>query len=233
MLVPKRLNIQKAHDYAENPEIYDFGSFLLLQAKNLRKSERTQADIFNAGCSLLNRHALASLKVSTICREAGIAHGTFYIYFPNRQAFVATLLLRFVDYLQTIMHQASKTVNDDTVRTTMRAYYQLFVQNTGMMKCLINHLEEFPSSLAAFQKLNREWATTVVAAAKNNLLYSGTDRVISREELFRRAYALGGMVDQYLSALLLHHDPTLESVSRDREAVIETLSLIWERGMAA
>jgi hypothetical protein len=47
----------------------------------------------------------------------------------------------------------------------------------------------------------------------------------------RRAYALGGMVDQYLSSLLLSRDPTLIALSSDREATLETLSLIWERGM--
>lgn len=48
----------------------------------------------------------------------------------------------------------------------------------------------------------------------------------------RRAYALGGMVDQHLSDLLLSKDPNLAEISQDREAVLETLSLIWERGMS-
>jgi hypothetical protein len=39
------------------------------------------------------------------------------------------------------------------------------------------------------------------------------------------------MVDQYLIALLFGRDQTLSAVSRDREAVVRTLSLIWERGM--
>ena len=39
------------------------------------------------------------------------------------------------------------------------------------------------------------------------------------------------MVDQYLIMLLFGRDRTLASVSRDRDAVVDTLSLIWERGM--
>lgn len=41
------------------------------------------------------------------------------------------------------------------------------------------------------------------------------------------------MVDQYLSNLLLAKDPALIEISQDREAVLETLSLLWERGMTA
>jgi len=44
-------------------------------------------------------------------------------------------------------------------------------------------------------------------------------------------YALGGMVDQYLIMLLFGHDGTLASVLRDRDAVVDTLRLIWKRGM--
>ena len=55
---------------------------------------------------------------------------------------------------------------------------------------------------------------------------------MSHDELMRRAYALGGMVDQYLTALFLSQDRTLASVSKDPEAVIDTLSFIWQRGLA-
>ncbi len=219
-------------DGPESYEAFNFGQALLFEAKNQRKRDRTQADIFNAGCSLLNRASLASLKVSDICREAGVAHGTFYIYFTNRQAFVASLLLRFVDYLQAVMRGAPKSAEADTVRTATDAYYRLFEQNAGLMKCLVKHLEEFPSCLEAFQKLNREWAARVVASTERKLAQSGRAGKISRDELFRRAYALGGMVDQYLTALLLNHDPSLNRISQDKEAAIETLSLIWKRGMA-
>lgn len=56
---------------------------------------------------------------------------------------------------------------------------------------------------------------------------------LPREELLRRAYALGGMVDQYLTALHLTRDPALIAVSANREAMIDTLTSIWTKGMDA
>lgn len=211
---------------------YNFGQTLLAANASLRKRDRTRSVIQNAGCTLLDRNALADLTVSAICREANIAHGTFYIYFPDRQAFVADLLNRFVDHIQIVMQQASRAGGADAVRATTEAYYLMFEQNPGIMKCLVHHLEEFPKARDAFQTLNREWAATVVSSTELKLAQSGRGGALSRDELFRRAYALGGMVDQYLAALLLSHDRTLAGVSADKAAVIETLTHIWKRGMA-
>jgi TetR/AcrR family transcriptional regulator, ethionamide resistance regulator len=210
---------------------FDFGQALLVESQNLRKRDRTRATIQNAACSLLSQKSLGALTVSEICCEAHIAHGTFYLYFPDLRALVADLLLHFIDYIQTTMHVASKSSETDSVRGATAAYLLLFEQNPGLMKCLLNHLEEFPASNEAFQKLNREWVTTVVGAIERKRAQSGPLDKPKRDELFRRAYALGGMVDQYLSALFLNKDPALATVSEDREAVIDTLTHIWKRGL--
>ena len=77
---------------------------------------------------------------------------------------------------------------------------------------------------------NRDWAATVVEARLRQLTRTGL-AAPPRDELMRRAYALGGMIDQYLIALFFGRDATLAEVSKDRDAVVATLSLIWERGM--
>ena len=212
-------------------ELGDFGRALLAEAQYLPKRDRTRAAILNAGCKLLDRAALPLLTVSDICRVAGVAHGTFYIYFADRQAFVTDLLDRFVAYLQVAMREASRSQRRDSVRATTATYYRLFEQNPGIMKCLVSHLEEFPTTRTAFQKLNREWATTVVRATQRKLAAAGRGDEVARDELYRRAYALGGMIDQYLTALFVTRDKTLASVSQDHEAVIDTLTFIWKRGM--
>jgi len=212
-------------------QVYHFGQVLLHESRNLRKRDRTRAAIQNAGCELLSHTPLNSLTVSDICRKAKIAHGTFYIYFADRQELVANLLLLFVAFIQGVMRSASESQNTDPVHAATSAYFKLFEQNPGLMKCLLNHQEDFPASKKAFQTLNREWATTVVESTERTLENSGGVGELSRDELFRRAYALGGMVDQYLSALVLNEDQTLLSVSKDKESVINTLAHIWKRGM--
>lgn len=48
-----------------------------------RKSERTRGSLQAAACRLLENVPPSELKVSDICRGAGVAHGTFYVYFRD------------------------------------------------------------------------------------------------------------------------------------------------------
>lgn len=197
-----------------------------------RKSERTQARLQAAACRMLETVPPSELKVTDICREAGVAHGTFYVYFRDIRHMLAETLAAFVGFMQAAMRAAARGRDGSgRVRSSTTAYVALFEQNAGLMRCLVSRLDDLPEATDAFRRLNREWAGTVAEARLRRLVQEGRAGAVTREELLRRAYALGGMVDQYLIALLFSSDETLAAISRDRGAVVDTLSLIWERGM--
>ncbi|WP_297019046.1 TetR/AcrR family transcriptional regulator [Thalassospira sp.] len=215
----------------DRPESFSYAVALREAAQGQRRGERTRAEICVAACHLLDRESLFDLKVSAICKAAKVAHGTFYIYFSDRHVLVSDLTLGFVGFVQQAMLAVAEANSDSSIRATTAAYFMLFEQNPGLMKCLVHNIESFPEAQEAFQKLNREWITTVVTRIERRLARDGKQNDISHEELMRRAYALGGMTDQYLSGLLLIGDPTLVTISQGREAVIDTLSLLWQRGL--
>lgn len=208
---------------------FSFSAELTTMAKAPKKGEKTKIAIQVAVCKCLARVSLADLTIASICDRANVSHGTFYIYFSNRHALVADVLMRFSAFVQAKMHQASRGEPSRPTRAATSAYICLFEQNLGMMKCLLRNLDDFPEARTAFQNMNREWLETVVASTEKHLRKSGSP--IDHDELMRRAYALGGMIDQYLVGLLLDKDPNMVQFSQNREAVIETLNLLWERGM--
>jgi len=195
------------------------------------KGDRTRAQLQIAACAILQGDGPQGLTVASICQEAGVSNGTFYIYFPDRHVLLDSLLADFVTFLQHAMRAADRGTGD-AARAATRAYFDMFEQNRGLMRCLILPLDGFPEAQAAFQRLNREWIEIVVTAVERRQRRDETAPAIPRAELLRRAYALGGMVDQYLSNLFFSQDPGLIEISQDREAVLETLSLIWDRGMS-
>ena len=71
------------------------------------KGERTRAQIQIAACRVLEGNGPQDLTISSICEEAGVSNGTFYIYFPDRHALLDTLLTGFVEFLQSSMRAAS------------------------------------------------------------------------------------------------------------------------------
>lgn len=210
-------------------ETRTFAAVLVRQAEGARKGVRTRSRIAAAACQALDGQSLGDVTVGGICQMAGVAHGTFYIYFPDRDGLISDVLAQFVDFVQTAMHRAARQSPDDPARASTEAYYDLFEQNPGLMKILVNHLDGFPAARQQFQTLNRQWLETVAQATARRLMRLG--KSLPEAELLRRAYALGGMTDQYLTGLILSRDPSMIAISGDRAAVIDTLNLIWQRGM--
>jgi TetR/AcrR family transcriptional repressor of nem operon len=53
--------------------------------------------LLDAGVAVAERHGLAGLSVNRVVAEAGLAKGTFYVHFADRDAFVDALHARFHD----------------------------------------------------------------------------------------------------------------------------------------
>jgi AcrR family transcriptional regulator len=220
------------HDAESASPRYRFAEALADAAADGAKSERTRARLQAACCDLLEQAGPSTLIVADICRRAQVAHGTFYLYFRDTRHILHETLTGFVAFLKSTMRKAARAGDGDRIVQTTAAYVALFERNRGLMRCLVSRLEDFPEATAAFEALNRDWATIVAAAIARRAAREGRDDLPPREELLRRAYALGGMVDQYLVALFFGQDAMLASLSRDRDALVRTLSHIWTRGMA-
>ena len=213
------------------PEFYDYAKVLAARSSAETKGQRTAQQIRIAACTLLQTEALHDLTVTAICKAAGVANGTFYLYFPDQTQLLNDLLQGFARFLQASMIRASHATPEQSIHAATRAYGMLFEQNPGLMKCLVHHLDQFAPAREVFHALNRDWIETVVAATQRRLIREGRGDAISGAELRRRAYALGGMTDQYFSSLYLSREAGLVAISHDHEAVIDTLTTIWERGL--
>ena len=54
-------------------------------------AHRTRAALLQAGVTVAEREGLAGLSVNRVVAEAGVAKGTFYVHFADREAFVDAL----------------------------------------------------------------------------------------------------------------------------------------------
>ncbi len=204
-----------------------FQAELLVQAgqQGLRKGERTALRLRAAICALLETVPLSQLKVQEICARAGISQGTFYLYFPDRDRLLDAVLVDFVACVRRRMLAAARDSADRaaSLHATTLVYCRVFAANRGLMKILLNHYEDFPQARAIFQGMNRAWIDTVARSIRRRI----GERALSDDEIVRRAYALGGMVDQYLANLLLARDDSVAAVSPDLDTVARSLTEIW------
>lgn len=68
---------------------------------------RTREALLRAGRAVAERDGLAELSVAAVTEQAGVAKGTFYVHFPDRETFVAGLR---EDFQRRIADQVSRAV---------------------------------------------------------------------------------------------------------------------------
>lgn len=200
------------------------------QDEGLRKGPRTAERIRWAACELLEKVSLDDLTVQDIGRQAGIAQGTLYQYFASRNDLIGSVLHDFIAFLRQEMHRviSESGSTQDSVNRSTRIYCELFYANRGLMKCLLNHFDTFPEARSILSAFNKEWIDRVVRGMRRQ---RGTGTPSARE-IKRRAYALGGMVDQYLAAIFLYEDGDVASTAGSISDITKTLTFIWQQAFA-
>ena len=67
------------------------------------------SSILDAAEQVLAAHGLAGLTTNRVAERAGISIGSFYAYFPNKEAIAATLLERYLDAFTNVFVHAVET----------------------------------------------------------------------------------------------------------------------------
>ncbi len=65
-------------------------------SRKMEKGERTKQKLFSAAAMLFKKHSFTEVTVDRIVEEAGVAKGTFYIYFESKDALIAAFISDYV-----------------------------------------------------------------------------------------------------------------------------------------
>lgn len=205
----------------------DFAMTLMARAEDpsLRKVERTEFRLLaSIAHELMAGVEGTGLKVAEVTRGAGLAHGTFYRYFTGIEA--ATL--RLIEDFSAFVHEKiagarrGEAGSRERVKSATLLYARLFRRNAGLMRCLLGLGNDGLSFTLSYQRLNRDWYGRVAAAIARQRNDGATPQA-----LLPAAYALGGMIDDFLRQVYLRHEPTLAHLADDEERIAELLTDLW------
>lgn len=196
-----------------------------------RKTERTR----NRLLASLAEHLTAGidrrdLKVAAVTAAADLAHGTFYRYFDDIRAATDALIEDFAQFLRATLslERDGAPGSRERVRGTSLIYARLFADNAALMKCLFDMGSESSAFARSYQELNRAWYERMAAAIARHRSEAGV--ASTPEETLPIAYALGGMVDEFLTQIHLRKAPALAHYADDPEAVADLLTDLWLKG---
>ena len=98
------------------------------------KGRRAREALLEAGVAVADRAGLAGLTVASVTEEAGLAKGTFYLYFADRDAFIDALHQRFYERVNEAVLGAVGELPDGLEKqlTAIDAYLDVCLENMGV-----------------------------------------------------------------------------------------------------
>lgn len=102
------------------------------------KGRRTREALLRAGGVVAERDGLSELSVAAVAREARVAKGTFYVYFPDREAFIDAMHQRFYAQVSEAVAAAVEGMEpgEELLLAAIEAYLDVCLAN-GAVKALV------------------------------------------------------------------------------------------------
>ena len=175
----------------------------LAEQRNAKRVVRTRLRLEIAAAELLQGIGYHELKISAICGAADCGHGTFYRYWPDREAVVRDVMTDFMEAIRAARPPLpSGTMLQERVLLGHLYYIEIFRLNAGLMRCLSQLNYQMPGFAEIGQKANRHLAMRVLRAFRREG-YRPARKATEGQDI---ALALSciGMVDEMLRNIFIN-----------------------------
>jgi hypothetical protein len=128
-------------------EVIRFGAYLAAAAQEIKKTrsgEKSKLKLMAAATRVLENVSYRDLLVESVCQEAGVAKGTFYIYFASKDIFLKELARGYVNFeIQTYPRLSSKNT---AFANTLKCCAVSFRWAPSTRKCVTSGMTETGAS---------------------------------------------------------------------------------------
>lgn len=108
------------------------------ELKRTRDSERTRAAIMDAARELFVAHGYARTSVRAVAREAGVTHGTLYLYFRDKDDLLQQLAEEYGRALLATLRAIPRTLDPaERVRAILRAVAAYAVEQPSHYRLIV------------------------------------------------------------------------------------------------
>ena len=194
--------------------------------KTRQKKDAKRAALMQAAVRVFADNGYHSATIRDIVDSAGVAVGTFYFYFPDKETLFIYLYEETADFLLQTLEQA--VAGRATLPKQLSAALQAYV-NIGVFEPAVVHLLLVGGigAVAALEEKRNEFRESMV-----NLWQKPLDQALDKGKIIpqntrRTAEALAGAVDEVILNLLNQSDPQEQA-----SAAVEDLTQFSLRAIA-
>jgi AcrR family transcriptional regulator len=192
----------------------------------MTKGDRTRRRLMDAAWDMLAKHGYQSMRIEDIADAAGVAKGTFYIYFENKAAISMALMKEAMGSGGQAMRDAR--TEDDPFLEILEPTVQYMRQTLGFAdawRALLQFCHVHPPAARLLTEANRNLVLAIERRIERRLGPADpADRTLT-------AYAMTWMVDGVLNSFIAREDEHLEEAFKSPEHLGELLSVLWYRAV--
>lgn len=189
----------------------------------LKKCTDTRQKLLSAARECFARKGFNSTTVEDIVDSAGVARGTFYIYFANKEAIFKDIyeLMQKELFEQVVSPYEGRIY--EKVASANRGYLEKYGQFRDVHKILTEVCNQNPDFFEEVKRLRYNFIEKIMSNITKGV-EKGMYRKIDNPLLY--AYALGGLVDNFANIWFVNGEPTGQKPF-EMDEVVKCLSDIW------
>jgi AcrR family transcriptional regulator len=186
------------------------------------QASQTRAKLLAAARRAFAELGYAKARVEDIVTRAGVGHGTFYAYFPNRQAALEALMREHAGALEEL---ASQPWHAGDVRASLAQVLgglaDLYDRDADMVALWTEAAAHDPNLAKVLDEVRRQF----VGRIARNIERAQSQGVARPVDAFTAAVALAAMAEQTLFLRAVRREPL------DRDVTVETLADLWHHAL--
>lgn len=214
---------------SDNPCFITFLKDRLAKNPPSQKGARTRERLKIAAAEVLEEKGYLATKAGDIATRAGVAEGSFYIYFKDKSDSTIAVLTTLLDEFVLLPSQSADRAEHPfkAIRRANRRWISVARANPGLMRCVLQLGDENPDFAAVIQRANRTWFGHVARTVTRRR------GIIDQGPTLFVVYLLGAMMDDILRKLIIYPDrdflSLLQTLHGDDDMIADATSILWLR----
>lgn len=193
-----------------------------------QKGQRTRERLTIATAKMLEKHGYHAMRVADITKQAGLAEGSFYVYFKDKKDASLTTLSAFIgEYVDAFAPPEAVHGQFKSIRAANRRWLALCRANARLMRCIFQLGDEDDDFARLVQKTSRGWYEKV---ARNIRVHR---RNADGKSILLTIYFMCSMMDEIIRKLIIVPDrefaKLLRSWKTDDNDIADAASVLWIR----
>ena len=190
--------------------------------KRQQQAAATQDQLLQAAREVFQEKGYQAATVGAITRAAQTAHGTFYLYFKNKEDAFGRVMSDVTDELyREAGARWAKGHPYEALEAATRGFLEVFVANRGLWRCLLEGTFQSEAIEELWLGIRRRFTERVA----RNLDQLRGEEAIRPLDPTLTAHALGAMVEWFAFTHFVLNEPPVDDASF--ETSVRLLTDLW------